>query len=127
MYTVAWKIENQVLLVELSQEVTGNDIKNLNDHIMRQYLDSSPNEIHLIVVGSNITKLPSNIAEVAKASKDFANHPKLGMSVYVDMLNPLIAFLANVATQIVGQPYKMTKTVDEAMAVLEKLGKIKTS
>src|SRR5262249_19197339 len=120
MYTVEWQVEGESLLVELSGEITAADIKNQNDYIIETYLNNSESKIHLIVIGTKISKIPANVSEVAAASKELANHPKLGMSVYVDMVNPILAFLANTTAKVLGYPYKMCKTYDEALRILER-------
>ncbi len=122
MYTIDWYIKNRVVLVTLSEIVSVNELIELNQRLVSDYLDHALDKVHLIVDGSDVTKLPNDLYGITKASKPLTSHPNMGSSIYVQFLNSILGFLANVATQIVGQPYKMVNSLEEADKVLDNLG-----
>ncbi|MEO1288971.1 MAG: hypothetical protein AAFV93_14495 [Chloroflexota bacterium] len=122
MYQIEWYVANKVVLVTLSGDVTVKELTELNKIIVDDYLTGTSNKVHLVINGTDITKLPNDLFGITKASKPLMDSPNIGSSIYVNFLNSILGFLANAATQIVGQPYKMVKSMDEADAVLGNLG-----
>jgi hypothetical protein len=121
MYKIGWAEENSIVHVELSQEITIDELRILYTELIQNYLDTAKGKVHLIVSGGKVTKLPPNVAEITRIFRDLPRHAHIGITVYVELLNPIMSFLANVVSQIVGQNYKTSKSVPEAIAVLKTL------
>lgn len=121
MYTIGWEIPEKALIVELSPIVTAKEMQVVNQTIIEEYLDKSHHPIYIIVSGAKVKRIPVNIGELNAITRKLAAHPKIGHSIYINMKNPVLNFVANAVTRSLGHHYTIVKTLDDALKLVQKL------
>lgn len=122
MYTTSWYLPDQVILVKLAGDLKVEELVELNQEIVKDYLNPAQHMLHIIVDGSDVGSLPNNIYGITKAAKPLASHKRVGGVIYVQFGNSIFDFLANVATQILGHSHKTVQSMNEVDAALSDLG-----
>lgn len=110
--TIEWLIEKHVIL----NKIYDWDTAGLTKHIIE--VNNLVNQSNLPLVHTlwDFTEMetyPNNLNEIRKAVQPLFTNEQLGWVITV-MENPMVAFLAKVASGMYGVRYHSVKTMDEA-------------
>jgi hypothetical protein len=119
-YTLEWNIPSHVLLLHVSGDVSVEDLGKFN-HDMNHYLDEGISCVHLVSIGDNIRRVPTNLMQI-KENLSYLQHPKMGWTIIVqEKPNPLTGFIVSVAAQATGMKMHQAKNLEESLTVLNRL------
>jgi hypothetical protein len=98
METIAdWYIKDRVIFHRPVGEETIEIVQQNNDDLIK-LLDKGTPAVHIIVDARYITKIPTNLLKLSKATS-FLSHPSIGWVITISN-SPLITFLGGMLPQI---------------------------
>lgn len=119
-YTISWYEPRRIILIELVGVITTDDLEKITEESFAKVLESDQ-RVHALVDQTNLKSAPMNL----RSMKQFVspNHAdNQGMTVFVATdTNPVVRFLATTVFQIFGWEYRIAKTLDEAITILQKV------
>jgi hypothetical protein len=119
-YSLQWQIPKCVLLLYVSGDITIEELVKFNQD-MNRHLDESPKAVHVVSVGNNIRRVPTNLMRI-KQTMTYLQHPHMGWTILVqEKPNPLTGFLVSVATQATGMKIYYVKYVEDSVETLKRL------
>jgi hypothetical protein len=119
-YTLEWNIPSHVLLLHVSGDVSIEDLGKFN-HDMNHYLDEGVTSVHLVSIGENIRRVPTNLMQI-KENLTYLQHPKMGWTIIIqEKPNPLTGFIVSVAAQATGMKVRQSKTLEDSLETLKHL------
>ncbi len=119
-YSLQWRVPKCVLLLYVSGDITIEDLANFNRD-MNQHLDEASGNVHVVSVGNNIRRVPTNLMRI-KETLTYLHNPHMGWTIIVqEKPNPLTGFLVSVATQATGMKIYHVKYVEDSVETLMRL------
>lgn len=115
--TVEWLIEDQVVLTHAyhwDADSLAEDIIRVNEMVK----SSDQPLVHTVWEFTNLEKYPANLNAIRKAVQPLFENKQLGWVITI-IHNPMITFLAQVATGMYKVRYRSFKDYDEAIQFLE--------
>ena len=119
-YGFEWHIPKRVLVLTVSGDVSMDDLARFNQS-MTEYLEQGIAPIHLVSIGHNIQRVPTNLMLI-KETVTFLQHPHMGWIVIVqEKANPVTGFIVSVAAQATGMKMRHVKNVADGLETLKRL------
>jgi len=119
-YVLDWHIPKRVLVLNVSGDVSLNELERFNND-MNRYLEYGILPIHLISIGNNIRRVPTNLMEVQQAIT-FVHHSHMGWTIVVqEKFNPVTGFMLAVAVQATGMKMRKAKNINDGLETLRHL------
>ncbi len=119
-YTLQWNVPRCVLVLHVSGDVSIEELGKLNQD-MKQYLDEGTECVHLVSIGDNIRRVPTNLMQI-KENLTYLQHPKMGWTMIVqEKPNPLTGFIVAVASQATGMKMRQVKNFEDSLETLKRL------
>ncbi len=119
-YTLQWNVPRRVLVLHVSGDVTIEELARFNQD-MNHYLDEGIECVHLVSIGDNIRRVPTNLMQI-KENLTYLQHPKMGWTIIVqEKPNPLTGFIVSVASQATGMKMLQVKNLEASMETLKRL------
>jgi len=119
-YSLEWKIPRHILVLHVSGDISIEELGRFNQD-MNHYLDEGAEHVHLVSVGDNIRRVPTNLMQI-KENLTYIQHPKMGWTIIVqEKPNPLTGFIVSVASQATGMKVRQVKNVEDSLETLKRL------
>lgn len=119
-YRLEWQVPSRVLVLHVSGDVSIEELKQFNED-MNRYLDTGIGCVHLVSIGENIRRVPTNLMEI-KQNLTYIQHPKMGWTIIVqEKPNPLTGFILSVAVQATGMKMRQFKNLEASLEALKRL------
>ncbi len=119
-YKLEWHVPKRVIYVTVSGDVSLEELEQFN-HYMIEYLEQGKAPVHLVSVGENIKRVPTNLMEIKKTIT-YLQHPNMGWTIVVqEKANPLTGFMLSVASQATGMKFHQVKNVSDGLEMLRRL------
>lgn len=119
-YSLQWQIPKCVLLLYVSGDISIEELADFNRD-MNRYLDEGAECVHVVSVGNNIRRVPTNLLRI-KQTMTYLQNPHMGWTILVqEKPNPLTGFLVSVATQATGMKIYHVKYVEDSVETLRRL------
>ncbi len=119
-YTLEWNVLRRILVLHVSGDISIEELARFNQD-MHHYLDEGTGFVHLVSIGDNIRRVPTNLMLI-KENLTYLQHPKMGWTMIVqEKPNPLTGFIVSVASQATGMKLRQVKNLDESLEVLKRL------
>ena len=119
-YVLDWHIPNRVLVLNVSGDVSLDDLEHFNND-MNHYLEHGLLPIHLISIGDNIRRVPTNLMAI-KQTVTFVHHSNMGWAIIVqEKANPVTGFMLTVAVQATGMKMCRAKNIHDGLVILSRL------
>lgn len=116
---VAWYLENRIILAHVADDNTIEDLAVINKAIV-QYLEQGTAPIHLLIDVTEMGSIPSNIAKI-KQTFTYLDHPSIGWSLFIGHMNAIEKFIVSITTQMSKLDAKTVDTIEDAIAVLNRV------
>ncbi len=119
-YSLQWTVPTRVLVLHVSGDVSIEELRKF-DQDMNHYLDEGNGCVHLVSIGDNIRRVPTNLMLI-KENLTYLQHPKMGWTILVqEKPNPLTGFIVSVASQATGMKMRQVKNLEESLETLKRL------
>ena len=119
-YRLEWHIARRVLMLTVSGDVSLGELARFNSEVLT-YLDNGIAPIHLVSVGANIRRVPTNLMLI-KETVTYLQHPNMGWTIIVqEKANSLTGFMVSVAAQATGMKVHQVKNVADGLETLRRL------
>lgn len=118
-YNHTWYIQNHILKVELSGEITLEEMSDSLEVTAQFLQDSSAEHVHFILDWSQLKRFPTNIREIRRALQ--VNQQmlgKIGAVLVYGVANESMKFLANLAFQVFHMRIQMVSDFEAALDAL---------
>jgi hypothetical protein len=117
-----WLLENKVSLLAFSGEVTLDELQEGNS-IGIALMETSPETllVHSIHDASNITSFPNNLKAVMDVTRTSREHPQMGWSVSVGLVDPITRFVVTMVEKVTRSRQRYTDTLEEALTFLNQV------
>lgn len=116
-YQVTWNLENRIINTFMDGKITLDEIRAANEEVIPMIRQGHP-PVHDIVDVTSVSEVPYSLKLLAQ-SAPFLREPKLGWLVLVTN-KPMFSFLASTLSQISHKPLRVVKSLDEALATLQR-------
>jgi hypothetical protein len=120
-YKIFWQSEPNVVYFEIIGAFNEDEMYEACYEIRDKFLETNHGPIHILVDPRAVDSHPRGLHAIRDASQIYSNHPNLGWMVFIGIENPITKFLTNVAFQVVRQQFKTVKTLEDALAVLQRV------
>ena len=119
-YEVKWHVQDQIIFVRCYGHYTLDELMTMsNDILMR--LAATDTQLHVIADVSAMEKYPTQVVGINNATYGWLNHNQMGWLIVIGVHNPMLGFLIQVVTQVIGTKVRQVKSVEDAMTVLQKV------
>jgi hypothetical protein len=120
-HITTWIHDKRIIYVQLMGEFAMGDVDTFGQELITQYLDVGQKPVHLVVDIREMSGFPTHLARLAQAAAPMDKHPNMGWQIVIGKPNALFGFLANVLTKISNVNYRNVDTLEEAVAMLQKV------
>ena len=114
-----WLVENRILMTELQGSITADDLM-ASSQIGTQMIESGVAPVYSLVDMSQIIHYPMRLSDFTTLFEQ-PSSKKLAWIIIFGIPNTVASFLSTTFAHIVAKNYKVTKTREEALALVEKL------
>jgi hypothetical protein len=119
-YRLEWNVPSRVLVLHVSGDISIEELGKFNED-MNHYLDAGTDCVHLVSIGNNIRRVPTNLMEI-KQNLTYLQHPKMGWTIIVqEKPNHLTGFIVSVAAQATGMKMRQFKNLEDSLEALKRL------
>lgn len=116
---IKWFADHRIIMCTVIGDITIEEVKQANEDI-KVLLDQGRSPVHVISNVLELGNFPLNLTQI-KNSTDYLYHPAMGWQVVAGHHNPMIRFIASVASQVAHVNLRMVDTMDEAITFLERV------
>lgn len=115
----SWLIQNQIVYVVFSGDMSTGDVGEAFHDSARHIIESTDAPVHFFHNWEEVTKFPTSLSQVFKASRDTkAPIRKVGWVVAYGNNTKLFKFMGNIFFQLFSVRFRLFKTEDEAVNFL---------
>jgi len=116
-YSAEWLVNNH-LIYAIIYDIDNDGIVSLIDEMNQMVSSSNLPLVHVILDLNQISKYPTNINEILPRLRTLFTNPRLGWYFHLTD-NPMVGFLAQVASSAYRLRSRSYKTKDQALAFLK--------
>ena len=115
----SWLIKNQIVYVIFTGDMSSADVGDAFHDSARHVIESTDAPIHFFHNWEEVTKFPTSLSEVFKASRNTkAPIKKVGWVVAFGKNTKLFKFMGNIFFQLFSVRFRLFKTEEEAIDFL---------
>ncbi len=115
---VGWLVEGRVIFVETENEVSIDELQDINNFIAELMEQSDAPLVHVIVY-NHAAKIPLNVIQLQNVSRPVQGHPRNGWNIFVSASNGLVDFAMNAVSQVFKTRWRQVSSFEEALAFLQ--------
>jgi hypothetical protein len=113
-------VEKIVFGVQMSGEITFEDVVMVNDRALLEYLPQGDAPVHMLLDVRQVTKYPMSIRAITDTTA-YLKHPSMGWMINVGADSPVMRSIASIVTQVAGIKLRTAASIDEAHEVLRRV------
>ena len=117
-YEIKWYLEPHIIYVHISGDVDAAEVKAIFRELS-EHAAQGTRPVYVVSDLSDLGRYPINAAEYQKAVKILAGY--IDVSIVIGMSSPILKFISSFISQISQYELRMVDTLDEALAIIERL------
>ena len=117
-YEISWLVENQVIHVAISGDVTIDSLEAMTTEVVRLIDGSNTPCVHLLINDEYVKNIPKQILKLLNTSQSLW-HPRRGWLIIYGTDNKLFRFLTQMLSRMINLKHRRFVTREEAFAFLQ--------